>query len=129
MNTDDFIMYRDEKGNLSSGGFKVKSILANNNMPVIYKGGNKKSQHFFDNIDKYSVPLSLALLKYKYDSVDFKSQKGGNTIERVDTNEDMYLLKGGLHEKLLKLAGGKKRKTRKGKKKRRRKTRRLFNLK
>lgn len=126
MNTDDFIMYRDEKGNLSSGGFKVKSILANNNMPVVYKGGNLKSKMFFDNIDKYSVPLSLALLKYKYDSVDFKNQKGGNIMDRIDSNDEMHLLKDGLHEKLLKLAGGKKRKTRKGKKKRRRKTRRLF---
>jgi hypothetical protein len=127
MNTDDFIMYRDEKGNLSSGGFKVKSILANNNMPVVYKGGNIKSKTFFNNIDNYSVPLSLALLKYKYDSVDFKNQKGGNIIDRIETNDDMYLIKEGLHEKLLKLAGGRgKRKTRKGKKKRRRKTRRLF---
>tara|TARA_B100000424_G_scaffold269815_1_gene267608 strand:- start:1559 stop:1942 length:384 start_codon:yes stop_codon:yes gene_type:complete len=126
MNTDDFIMYRDEKGNLSSGGFKVKSILANNNMPVVYKGGNLKSKMFFDNIDKYSVPLSLALLKYKYDSVDFKNQKGGNIMDRINSNDEMHLLKDGLHEKLLKLAGGKKRKTRKGKKKRRRKTRRLF---
>ena len=126
MNTDDFIMYRDEKGNLSSGGFKVKSILANNNMPVVYKGGNLKSKMFFDNIDNYSVPLSLALLKYKYDSVDFKNQKGGNIMDRINSNDEMHLLKDGLHEKLLKLAGGKKRKTRKGKKKRRRKTRRLF---
>lgn len=129
MNTDDFIMYRDEKGKLSSGGFKVKSILANNNMPVIYKGGNKRSQYFFNNIDKYSVPLPLALIKYKYDSIDFKNQHGGNKIDRIDTNDDMFLLKGGLHEKLLKLAGGKKRKTRKSKRKRKRKTRRLFKLK
>ena len=95
-------------------------------MPVVYKGGNLKSKMFFDNIDKYSVPLSLALLKYKYDSVDFKNQKGGNIMDRIDSNDEMHLLKDGLHEKLLKLAGGKKRKTRKGKKKRRRKTRRLF---
>lgn len=129
MNTDDFIMYRDEKGNLSSGGFKVKSILANNNMPIVYKGGNKKSKAFFDNIDNYSVPFSLALLKYKYDSVDFNNLKGGNIIDRHNSNDDIHLLKNGLHEKLLKLAGGKKRKTRKGKKKKRRKTRRLFKIK
>lgn len=129
MNTDDFIMYKDEKGNISSGGFKVKSILANQNLPVIYKGGNKKTKYFFDNIDKFSVPLPLALLKYKYNDVDFNIQRGGNVIDRFDTKDEIYLLKGGLHEKLLKLAGGSKRKTRKGKRKKRRKTRRLFKIK
>ena len=87
MNTDDFIMYKDGKGNISSGGFKVKSILANQNLPVIYKGGNKKTQYFFDNIDKFSVPLPLALLKYKYDDGDFNIQRGGNIIDRFDTKD------------------------------------------
>ncbi len=125
MNPEDLTVYKDpQTGGFKSLGFSIKSLFSENDFSLKHKGGNKDTKKFFDNIDNYSVPLSLALLHRKYNKI------GGSKTENIDRfnakDPEMYLTSKSLNEKLLKLAGGYRPKTRKSRHKKRRKSRKLF---
>ena len=126
MNPNDFIFYK-ENGNIMSMGFNVKNLYAKNGLSVLYGGGKKREDIFFNKIHEYSVPMSLVMLNKQFDKYDVE-----NISETVDLEDDiikkMHLNENGqntLFDNLLQLSGPKN-KTKKRKLKMKRFTRKKY---
>ena len=126
MNPNDFTFYK-ENGNIMSMGFNVKNLYAKNGLSVLYGGGNKREDIFFNKIHEYSIPMSLVMLNKQFDKYDVE-----NISETIDLEDDvvkkMHLNEHGqntLFDYLLKLSGPKN-KTKKRKIKMKRFTRKKY---
>jgi len=109
MEPNDFTFYK-EGSNIMSMGFNVKNLYAKNGLSVLYGGGKKREDVFFNKIHEYSIPMSLVMLNQNFDKYDVE-----NISEIIDDDSDnivknMYLHEGQqntLFESLLKLSGPK----------------------
>ncbi len=108
MNPNDFTFYK-ENGNIMSMGFNVKNLYAKNGLSVLYGGGNKREDIFFNKIHEYSIPMSLVMLNKQFDKYDVE-----NISETTDLEDDvvkkMYLNENGqnsIFDNLLQLSGPK----------------------
>jgi hypothetical protein len=126
MNPNDFTFYK-EGSNIMSMGFNVKNLYAKNGLSVLYGGGKRREDMFFNKIHEYSIPMSLVMLNKQFDKYDVE-----NISETIDLEDDvikkMHLNEQGqntLFDNLLKLSGPKS-KTKKHKIKMKRFTRKKY---
>ena len=126
MNPNDFTFYK-ENGNIMSMGFNVKNLYAKNGLSVLYGGGKKREDIFFNKIHEYSVPMSLVMLNKQFDKYDVENISATLDLED-DIIKKMHLNENGqntLFDNLLQLSGPKN-KTKKRKLKMKRFTRKKY---
>lgn len=125
MNPSDFTIYR-ENGDILSMGFKIKSIIAKQGLPVMVGDKNPFKKGTFDNLN---IPLPLAVLHEKVNSAAIESMSGGdmpeNNVINMENILDNQQIDDLLYNKLLNLnkLGGTKKFTKKHKRKSKNKTR------
>ena len=115
MEPEDFVLYKDNAGDILSIGMKFENLFRDNNMPAMVGGGTGSHNKFSD----VGIPVGLYMMHNKISQP--KKKIHSRTLDGGVIKDDIY-------NKLLNMAEQrekKRKKTKKNRKKGRRKTRKL----
>ena len=97
------MIYNNENGNITAGGYSVNSILLNEQEPVMYngkslQGGKGKHTKVSERFKHLAVPAGLLYIN------DSNCMNDTNHIEDLERNDDISIINDELYERILLLA-------------------------